>query len=292
MPVKDQLDRLAAFEPAAYPVVSLYLNSQPGQTGRDQFHDASFARRSPRAARTYRDRLAGDASRSTGICERIARFLETSWSRPRTGVAVFACSAGELFEAVQLTAPIDQHWLYIGDRPHLYPLARIESLLSAICRGCWRKPTAPASSCSRPARSWPSEEVKGVKTQAHVAGRMVAGAIPAPHRELPRPAREGSRRRARQDRASENIDADHRRRRRGDHPAAARADAEAPRREDRRPHAVRPPTRRWTNASRASLEAMRRVRSQTEREKVEAGGRRVSAPAALASSGPRTRSTR
>ena len=38
MAVKAQLDRLAAFEPAPYPVVSLYLNTQPGQTGRDQFH--------------------------------------------------------------------------------------------------------------------------------------------------------------------------------------------------------------------------------------------------------------
>ena len=38
MAVKAQLDRLAAFEPAPYPVVSLYLNTQPGPTGRDQFH--------------------------------------------------------------------------------------------------------------------------------------------------------------------------------------------------------------------------------------------------------------
>ena len=30
-------------------------------------------------------------------------------------------------EAVQLSAPIDQHWLYIGDAPHLYPLARVAS---------------------------------------------------------------------------------------------------------------------------------------------------------------------
>ncbi len=37
MTLTDQLDRLAAFEPSPYPVVSLYLNTQPGQTGRDQF---------------------------------------------------------------------------------------------------------------------------------------------------------------------------------------------------------------------------------------------------------------
>ena len=30
---KDQLDRLAAFAPAPYPVVSLYLNTQPGRPG-------------------------------------------------------------------------------------------------------------------------------------------------------------------------------------------------------------------------------------------------------------------
>ena len=34
MPLIDQLDRLAAFEPAPYPVVSLYLNTQPNQHGR------------------------------------------------------------------------------------------------------------------------------------------------------------------------------------------------------------------------------------------------------------------
>lgn len=42
-------------------------------------------------------------------------------------MAIFACDAGELFEAVQLEAPIDDHWLSISDRPHLYPLARIVS---------------------------------------------------------------------------------------------------------------------------------------------------------------------
>ena len=38
-----------------------------------------------------------------------------------------ACDAAGLFETVQLTAPIEQHWLYIGDTPHLYPLARVDS---------------------------------------------------------------------------------------------------------------------------------------------------------------------
>ena len=126
MAVKDQLDRLAAFEPAPYPVVSLYLNTQPGQTGRDQFHTfvkKEFAARS----RTYPNGSPERESLDRDL-DRIARFLANDLDRSANGVAVFACSAGELFEAVQLTAPIEQHWLFIGDQPHLYPLARIESL--------------------------------------------------------------------------------------------------------------------------------------------------------------------
>ena len=126
MSVTDQLDRLAAFEPAPYPVVSLYLNTQPGSTGKDQFQTfvkKEFAAR----ARTYpanspeRECLDSDL-------ERISRYLNEELQPAANGVAIFACSAGDLFEAVQLNAPIDQHWLYIGDQPHLYPLARVESL--------------------------------------------------------------------------------------------------------------------------------------------------------------------
>jgi peptide chain release factor subunit 1 len=126
MAVKEQLDRLAAFEPAPYPVVSLYLNTQPGSTGRDQFK--TFVRKEFAArSRTY---PAGSPERESldKDLDKIARFLDTELDAAANGVAVFACSAGELFEAVQLTAPIEHHWLSISDQPHLYPLARIESL--------------------------------------------------------------------------------------------------------------------------------------------------------------------
>ena len=125
MTLNEQLDRLAAFEPVPYPVVSLYLNTQSGSTGRDEFQ--AFTRAEFKArSRTYpvgspdRDSLDKDL-------ERIATYLENELQPSSNGVAIFACSAGELFDAVQLTAPIEQHWLYIGDTPHLYPLSRLES---------------------------------------------------------------------------------------------------------------------------------------------------------------------
>ncbi|PYR93063.1 MAG: hypothetical protein DMF84_10670 [Acidobacteria bacterium] len=125
MPLTEQLDRLAAFEPAPYPVVSLYLNTQPNQHGRDNYQ--TFTKREFKARQqTYGSNTPERDSLEHDI-ERISRYLETELQPSAHGVAIFACHAGEFFEAVQLDAPIEDHWLSIGDQPHLYPLARIVS---------------------------------------------------------------------------------------------------------------------------------------------------------------------
>ena len=125
MTLTDQLERLAAFEPAPYPVVSLYLNTQSNQVGRDDFQ--SFVRKELKArAQTYPQRSSEREMLERDL-ERITRYLENDLQPSANGIAIFACDAGELFEAVQLDAPIDEHWLYIGDQPHLYPLARLVS---------------------------------------------------------------------------------------------------------------------------------------------------------------------
>ena len=124
MTVSEQLDRLAAIEPGPYPVISLYLNTQPGQHGRDQHH--GFLRKEFKArAHTYpphspeRDSLERDI-------ERITNYLATELQPSSNGVAIFACAAADLFETVQTGARIDNHWLSVSDRPHLYPLARLD----------------------------------------------------------------------------------------------------------------------------------------------------------------------
>jgi peptide chain release factor subunit 1 len=125
MTLNEQLDRLARFEPAPYPVVSLYLDATPGQHGRDQFQ--SFVRKEFRArADTYAAGTPERASLDKDL-ERISAYLSNDLSPSANGVAIFACDAGQLFEAVQLEAPFEGHSLYIGDQPHLYPLARVIS---------------------------------------------------------------------------------------------------------------------------------------------------------------------
>src|SRR3954468_13051989 len=118
--ITDQLTRLAALEPSPYPVISLYLNTRPDQHGRDNFQ--AFVRKELKArAQTYPQRSSEREILERDM-ERITSYLETV--RPSAnGVAVFACDAGELLEAVELDAPLEDHWLYVGDHPHLYPVA-------------------------------------------------------------------------------------------------------------------------------------------------------------------------
>src|SRR5687767_2976799 len=101
-----KLDRLAAFEAGLFPVVSLYLNTQPDQNGRDHFEP--FLRKElTERMRTYpasgpeRDSLDKDAVR----IREYASGIEPSVN----GIAVFACSGAELFETVELAAPVPEH---------------------------------------------------------------------------------------------------------------------------------------------------------------------------------------
>ncbi len=117
-----QLDRLAAFDTGPFPVLSLYLNLQPDQHGRD--HVDPFLRKElEERVRTYppespeRESLEADAER--------VRTHVSSVPASVNGLAVFACSAAGLFEAVELSAPITEHQLFVGSSPQVYPLVRL-----------------------------------------------------------------------------------------------------------------------------------------------------------------------
>jgi len=117
-----ELDRLAAFEPGPFPVVSLYLNLRPDSRGRDSF--APFLRkelgdriRTFAAGGPEEESLRSDARR---IEEYLAGVDPAS-----NGLALFACGGAGLFDAFQLAAPIDEHRLFVAERAHLYPLARL-----------------------------------------------------------------------------------------------------------------------------------------------------------------------
>jgi peptide chain release factor subunit 1 len=122
-PLRDQLDRLAAFEPVDLPVLSLYLDMQPDQNGRPRF-DTFLRKTLADRAKTY---ASGTPARKSfdEDAERIKASLASDVQRSANGLAIFACHGANLFEPLQLTAPIDEHWLFIRSVPHLYPLVRL-----------------------------------------------------------------------------------------------------------------------------------------------------------------------
>ena len=118
----EQLDRVAAVDPGPFPVISLYLDLRPNERGRDQF-EQFLKKELTERVNTYpakgpeRDSLEADANH---IREHVANIDGSV-----NGLAVFACHGADLFEAVQLAAPLDGHRLFVSDRAHLYPLAKL-----------------------------------------------------------------------------------------------------------------------------------------------------------------------
>ena len=120
-PLREQLDQLTAFEPGEAAVLSLYLDMRSDQNGRrnyDAFLRKTFAERARVLKGSSRQSFDTDT-------ERIQTYLE-SVPASVNGLAVFACAAKDnFFHAVQLDVPVDNHWLFVGSVPHLYPLIRL-----------------------------------------------------------------------------------------------------------------------------------------------------------------------
>ncbi len=123
MDLQSLIDRLADFPPGAGPFVSVYIDARPDQVGRDKYR--AFVRTELKArAATYPER-SPERQSVEADAERILAWLEDKARPQANGIALFACSAADVFEAVQLEVPIEQSEVIVGPAPHLYPLAAV-----------------------------------------------------------------------------------------------------------------------------------------------------------------------
>jgi peptide subunit release factor 1 (eRF1) len=118
--ISAQLDNLA-YEAGPFPVISLYLNLGPDEHGRGRF-DTFLRKEFSDRVRTYAASGPERESLDQDV-EKIRRYVETVDASLKSA-AIFASSGAQLFETIELAAPIEAHLLYISDVPHLYPLAR------------------------------------------------------------------------------------------------------------------------------------------------------------------------
>ena len=122
-PLSQRMEMLAALEPSPFPVISLYLSLTPNQNGRenwDQFIRKVFNERGKMLRIDSPERGSFDRD-----AERIRQYLEQPRDAAYQGIAIFACAEAELFEAIPLETPFDDHWMFVGSVPHLYPLAKL-----------------------------------------------------------------------------------------------------------------------------------------------------------------------
>jgi len=120
----DRLDALARLEPTRFPLLSLYLNTDRDATG--QTNHGLFLRKELRdRAKTYTERSAERESFDRDV-GRIESYVAHELKPPTCGLALFTCGGLDLFEAIQLQVPFDRNRLVVSDRPHIYPLARLD----------------------------------------------------------------------------------------------------------------------------------------------------------------------
>jgi len=123
MAPNNLLDRLVTFEPTPFPVISVYLNTQADQNGRDNFD--AFVRRELKARAKRWTMRTPERESFDHDAERINEYLRDELRPSSNGAAIFACSAErDFFEAAQFDAPIEENHLYISYQPSVYPLAR------------------------------------------------------------------------------------------------------------------------------------------------------------------------
>jgi hypothetical protein len=120
-PLREQLNRLTAFEPADAPVLSLYLDMRTDQHGRRN-HDVFLRKAFPERRRVLTNHARTSYDKDV---QRISDYLGAVPASVHA-VAIFACAArNDFWEAFALEAPFENHWLFIGSVPHLYPLMRV-----------------------------------------------------------------------------------------------------------------------------------------------------------------------
>src|ERR1035438_3288384 len=124
--MEEPLARLVAFEPTTFPVLRVYLSTQPDQHGRGPEVAGGLSREFKALARTWAPASPERHSFDRDV-ERIVSYITDKIDPAANGVAIFACwGAEEFFEAIQLTTPVGDNCVYAYSQPHLYRLAHVD----------------------------------------------------------------------------------------------------------------------------------------------------------------------
>jgi peptide subunit release factor 1 (eRF1) len=121
-PLREQLDRLAAIEPSERSIISLYLDMRPNQNGQRMHVDIFLRNSFEEQARSLTGEARAGLERAA---ERISQYIADQAPKSAKGLAIFASTTDDLFEAIPFDVPIEQPSMHVDAVPHLYPLAQV-----------------------------------------------------------------------------------------------------------------------------------------------------------------------
>ena len=124
MKLNKLMEKLMSFEPNGSPFITLYLDAEANENGRDEF-DIWLKKVLSMRRKGFKEDSDEIKSFDRDV-ERIMDFAENGVDPAANGIAIFAChGANDFFETVQLDVPFPNNRLLVFDRPHIFPLARL-----------------------------------------------------------------------------------------------------------------------------------------------------------------------
>lgn len=123
MKLTNLTKKLAGFEPDGLPFISLYLNAESNETGRENYH-VWLKKELSEKGKQYKENKF-EAGKFEAAAERINEYVENEVDVSSDGLAIFVSLGDEpFFEGVQLDVPFTENVMHLFDRPHIFPLVK------------------------------------------------------------------------------------------------------------------------------------------------------------------------
>ncbi len=116
------LERVIKVKATDKPFISIYLNTEPNEHGRDDF-DVFLDKQ----LSVHQDKFADDSPERGSFDRDVKKIKEYAGNIPASadGVAIFACADEDYFQTFEFDVPFEKNQFIVENKPGIYPLARM-----------------------------------------------------------------------------------------------------------------------------------------------------------------------
>ena len=119
------LTKLMDFEPAGFPFVSIYLNTEPNESGKKDFE--IFLKKQLKDHGAVLEPGSAESESYEADVEKINNFVNRLDPSTR-GAAIFACSGSDgFFERFEFEVPFDENQFSVAEKPDILPIVKLVS---------------------------------------------------------------------------------------------------------------------------------------------------------------------